>query len=797
MEIAQGTSATAEGTNALIPFNVNTQSIRTRFWDGKDHMLRDDVTWIRGKHLIQLGGTYQHNWNFHTRTDNGVGINNQAVYWITSTNINFANSPYIPSTVASANNSTYAALYSEVLGLVGQPQVAYIRAGNNLALQPYGSSAFDKASIPYYSFYAGDTWKIRPSLTLSYSLGYTIEMPPVEETGKQVMVVDPSGNPVITNDFIEARRKAALAGQVYNPNLGFALVGNVAGGGRKYPYDPFYGMWSPRASAAWNPRFKSGLLAKVFGDGATVIRGGYSRIWGRTNGVQQVLNPLLGVGLIQAVTCQGPNRQGVCAGANAVDPSNVFRIGTDGNIAPIPSVSQTLAQPYYPGVGGNAAAGDASALDPHLRPQVTDNFTLSIQRQIKNKVIVELGFMGRIIGNETNATNLDSIAYMTTLGGQQFSNAYANTYFALANGTAPSSVAVQPFFENALGGASSASCKAFASCTAFVATQFNSQIKGAQVSDLWAGLNRSASWTLGRTGFSALPNQGTSLEMSNSNGYGYYNALYLTMRTREFHNATILSNFTWSRALGTSAVSQSSSSYTQLDAFNIDANYGPNAFDFKFLYNLAISYKTPWFAGQKGPFGRVLGGWTVAPLFIAQSGAPIAVGYTTGSGSAYQSFGQSSTTSISSSVENAVPIAPYTSGNSLHYGVAGSGGIGTNNSTGLNMFTDPAAVYNSFRRCILGYDTSCGGYGNLRGLPIWNVDASISKNVFIAREGKIAATLSFQFTNVLNHFQAANPSSLSLTSPTTFGRITGASVSGTNTVGNTPRNLEFGLRIHF
>jgi hypothetical protein len=797
LEIAQGTSATAEGTNALIPYNVNTQSIRTRFWDGKDHMLSDNVTWIKGKHLIQMGGTYQHNWNFHTRTDNGVGINNQAVYQITSTNINFASSPYIPSTVAASSNSVYAALYSEVLGLVGQPQVAYTRSGNNLTLNPYGSSAFDKASIPYYSTYAGDTWKLRPSLTLSYSLGYTIEMPPVEETGKQVMVVDPSGNPIITQDYIAARKAAALAGQVYNPNLGFALVGNVAGGGRKYPYDPFYGMWSPRASAAWNPKFRNGLLAKVFGDGATVIRGGYSRIWGRTNGVAQVLNPLLGVGLIQAVTCQGPNRQGVCAGANAVDPSNVFRIGVDGNSAPIPAVSQTLAQPYYPGVNGNTAAGDASALDPHLRPQVTDNFTLSIQRQIGGKVIVDVGFMGRIIGNENNATNLDAIPYMTTLGGQQFSNAYATTYFALANGTAPTAIPVQPFFESALGGAGSASCKAFASCTAYVASTFGSQIKGAQVSDLWASLNRATSWTMGRTGFSSLPNQGTSLEMTNTIGYGNYNALYITMRTREFHNATILSNFTWGRGLGTAASSQSSSSYTQLDAFNIDANYGPNSFDFKFLYNLAMSYKTPWFKDQKSILGRVAGGWTVAPLFIAQSGAPIGISYTTGSGTAYQSFGQSSSTSISSYVENAVQIAPVSPGNSAHYGVAGSNGIGTNNATGLNLFSDPATVYNSFRKCILGYDTSCGGYGNLRGLPIWNLDASLSKNIFVAREGRIGATLSFQFTNVLNHFQPANPSSLALTSPTTFGRITASSASGTTTVGNTPRNVEFGLRVHF
>ena len=54
LEIAPGTSSSAESTNALIPYNVNTQSIRQRFWDGHDTMLRDDITWIKGKHVAQL-----------------------------------------------------------------------------------------------------------------------------------------------------------------------------------------------------------------------------------------------------------------------------------------------------------------------------------------------------------------------------------------------------------------------------------------------------------------------------------------------------------------------------------------------------------------------------------------------------------------------------------------------------------------------------------------------------------------------------------------------------------------------
>jgi len=90
-----------------------------------------------------------------------------------------------------------------------------------------------------------------------------------------------------------------------------------------------------------------------------------------------------------------------------------------------------LAQPFFPGVGGNATASDTSALDPHYKPQRTDNFTLSIQRQITQKSILEVGYIAACIKNETLATNLDAVfPIMMTLGGQTFAQAFASTFFA-------------------------------------------------------------------------------------------------------------------------------------------------------------------------------------------------------------------------------------------------------------------------------------------------------------------------------------------------------------------------------
>jgi hypothetical protein len=271
---------------------------------------------------------------------------------------------------------------------------------------------------------------------LTYGLGYQVEMPPVEANGKQVELVDSSGHPINFTDYFNTKSQMALAGQVYNPILGFSTIGNVSGASHKYPYNPFYGGVSPRAAVAWNPKFGNGALGKIFGDGKTVIRGGYGQIYSRLNGVGLVLIPLLGVGLGQPVSCVGASMTGQCLGTGGVTPANAFRIGTDGNVAPIPTPTATLPQPSFPGTNGSPAAGAASVLDPSFKPATTYNFNVSIQREIRPKLLFEVGYIGRIIRNEWMQRDLDAVPTMMTSGGQSFAQAYANTYFAVAAGGA-------------------------------------------------------------------------------------------------------------------------------------------------------------------------------------------------------------------------------------------------------------------------------------------------------------------------------------------------------------------------
>jgi len=802
-------------TKVLSPYNVDTQDIRTRFWDGHDHFLRDDVTKLKGNHLVQFGGQYQHNYNFHQRTDNGGGINFTTTYQLGDTSGGgLVSMPGLLAAGVPATGTTNTRILAAALGIVTDSQVAYTRSGPSLSLNAPLTPAQDKATIPYYNLYVSDTWHIKPTLTINYGLGWALEMPPVEKTGKQVVLVDSADEPIKTADFLAARKAAALQGQVYNPQVGFALVGNV-GSGLKYPYNPFYAAFSPRISAAWNPHFANDtFLGHVFGPDATVIRGGYGRVYGRLNGVGLVLTPLLGPGLIQAVQCRTATKDGTCSSSNPTD-STAFRIGTDGNMAPLATASQTLPQPLYPGYNGAATATSAT-LDPSFRPNVADTFNLTIQRQLTRKMLIEVGYIGRLIHNEFQPYNLNTVPYMMSLGGQSFASAYAavETAFGCATsaglcskttGAATAktpvypSVAAQPFFETALAG--TGYCKNYANCTTAVVQKEAGHIGNQQVFNLWSDLDnggfnfaRSMQGTPipGQTQFGANGQLGSGAGLTASTGYGNYNAGFVTFKTTDFYGLTLQENFTYSKALGTGAEAQATSQYTPNDAFDLGKSYGVQQFNQKFIFNTFLVYQTPWYQGQSGLLGRLAGGWTFSPIFTAGTGQPL--NCTTFSGA--QAFGGADDLNFAAT-EQCIFTSPYTGGYHTHRGISGSTdpngvSVGTSvavkgsSSGSINMFSNPGAVYGQVRPAILGIDNRDSGNGPISALPYWNMDMGIHKNV------KIFERASLQFsgviTNIFNHNVFANPG-FSLATPASFGVVTSQ--------GSIPRSIEMGVRASF
>ncbi|MGB6026622.1 MAG: hypothetical protein WBG40_15615, partial [Candidatus Sulfotelmatobacter sp.] len=825
LEIDSGQSAGFGQVNDLGPYNVDTQNTRNRFWDGHDQMLRDDISTLKGNHLFTFGGTYEHNWDYHQRTDNGGGINNQVVYELgdgTSGSLLAQDIPLCGQ--AGVTISNCSSLTAAALGIVSISQVAYTRSGANLTLNPIGTPAFDKSKIPYYNVYFSDTWHMKPTFTLTYGLGWTLEMPPVEQNGKQVELVDSSDQVISGVSYLDARKRAALQGQVYNPEIGFALLGNTANG-PKYPYNPFYGSFSPRVAAAWNPHFDSDSFAgKLFGHEDTVVRVGYGRIFGRLNGVDLVLVPLLGPGLLQPTQCVTGLSSGNCGAPGSNNASTAFRIGVDGLTAPLQQPSTTLPQPYYPGVNGISSA-TASVLDPNFRPNEVDSVNLTIQRQLSRKVILEVGYIGRRITHEYQPVNLNAVPYMMTLGGQKFSQAYANLVLQYCGGaaglagggcagastTGATAVTPQPFFETALGGATSAYCSTPVmvggtpitptSCTQAVTLNEGVTGKGnlntAQVWNLWSDLDAGPMQNSngGLPGPTMMNNLnaaigGTSPQMMSgpadnaSTGYGNYNAGFASLKMADWRGLTLQSNFTYSKALGTGALVQATGGYTPDDPFNLGTMYGNQTFNRKFVYNFFFVYQPPFFKGQSGLLGRALGGWTFSTVFSAGSGAPVELFTSTGDG---QEYGAGDNVNYFGN-ENIVPVAPATSGH--RYDQPGG--------QFPNLFKAGPAAVNDFRNPILGLDNKDCGYGCIPGLPYWNMDLSVRKNFRVA-EG-ISMEIQGVFANVFNHDQFLDPDGFfetglfSGSGPGGFGTLSGGSAQE-EPGGN--RQIEVGARVRF
>ncbi len=230
-----------ESSNALIPMNVNTQSTRQRIWDGHDYYYRDDLSLLHGNHFLSFGGQVNRNSLYHERNDNGSTTDVNTTYLINSSSINmtlFADTVRWGSWYATAclrvKLGNYEQESAELLGIVDLPQVLLTRAGPNLAIQPAGTPAFDLSTIMTYDAYFSDSWHIKPSLTLTYGLNYGIQMPPKEDQGKQVLLVDSNGNAISASSYLSNRYNAAINGNfsspTYTPELGYELVNNVGSG---------------------------------------------------------------------------------------------------------------------------------------------------------------------------------------------------------------------------------------------------------------------------------------------------------------------------------------------------------------------------------------------------------------------------------------------------------------------------------------------------------------------------------------------------------------------------------------
>jgi hypothetical protein len=766
------------------PINVDTQNARSRLWNGKDYSIFEDLSWVKGKHLIQFGGRFSSQHFYHRRDDKVVGGLTSEVFTIgrlsSGSHVNGIPFPVGGSAACSGgttcnfsgSKSRWRTDYASILGIMERAQQLFTR-GPDFSPNPVGTPLQQHTVVDSYSLYVSDSWRVKPSLTLTLGLNWGVQLPPYESSGEQTMVVDDSTGKVIDFDqFIKTRQTQALAGQIYNPQLDYVPIKQL---GRKYPYDPDWTNFSPRVSFAWNPSYSSGLLGDLLGNRKSVLRGGYSRVFDRINGVGIVMIPALGVGFGNNLRCAGPHQTAGGIACGTSNPSNAFRIGTDGTTVPMPSLATIPSgQPLIPGTNSPFETLDFR-INPKRKIGYADTFDVTYQRELPGNMLLEVGYVGNYAKKLYQGYASQQVPYMYTLGGQTFSKAWSNIAQAIIKNPIidPKTIPNQPFMEAF--GVSNGLCTA-GKCTQFFLGDFSDGLQG------FATFNYTDFWeSYGVGGPDA--NQVLDSYIIGSQGRSNYNAGFLSLHKRTNVGLTFNFNYTFSHAFDQVGQNQESLNEAS-DAFNLDRDYGSAQFDRRHVIVALATYDLPFGRGRFSTSNwgnKVIGGWNVSGVWTFATGLPLDVF----NGASCEEFGQGVFFGNCSAY---FPVAgTYQTGSRQPcdptFSSCKPGGlVAFSNSDAIN--NDPNNGFSFFAPPdpeIYGRT----GRGYYRGQSRWNVDFGISKTTKITE--RVSTRFDCQMTNVFNHLMFNDPNT----------DITAGNFGVLRNQYNAPRFIQFALRLDF
>lgn len=751
------------------PIDVDTQRARQQARTINVYQYIDNFTYSKNTHTIQAGFNVRHITSFDFRDDKVIGSITTPVAQLGSATFNSIPIAQRPSFIQAADVSRYNQLYAALLGEV--ENITYLATRNGqLEPNPPGTGLFTRSKLNAFEVYAADNWRITPSLNISYGLLYSWQVPPTEEQGKQTVVINrDTGELINSRAYLQQKLASSLQGDVFSPVLAYIPINES---GRDHPFDTDYKNFSPRISAAWTPSFEGGLLKKVFGDKKTVLRGGYSLLFDRVNTVQTITIPTLGVGFAQTLQ----------TGTTLNGAGQPFRAGVDGAL-PVPPPTGAKS-PIIPGVGGVPNEVLSFVDNPFIKVPRNHTVDVTLQRELPGRIILEMGFVGRYGRDLYYSVNLNQVPYLfkDKKSGQTFAQAFDTVATQLRNGVAVANVTPQPWFENLLVNLAPVS----GSRTVALAGRQTANIINGNLSNLFPSLNTFS-------GLQFVNPQATELFYRDSIGRSNYNGLTITVRKQFSGGLTFDANYTLSRSLDQLGAVQNSAGLLP-NSFDLDAEYGPSPFDITHIFNSNFVYELPFGRGQRfaskthSLVNGFISGWYTAGILRTASGFPLTIVQGSQVWGGSQLLGNNS---------GAIGIAGNTDFNtSVNAGVKGSGGIGTagdpaNRGSGLNIFSNPQAVFNSVRRVLYSQDTR-SGRAALRGLGFWQYDMTIGKTT------KITENVRFRFSadliNIFNHVNFNDPTP-SLQGPTTFGVISSQRISDLQNI--FPRQIQFGARIEF
>jgi hypothetical protein len=776
------------------------------------HDIKDDLTWMKGSHSFQLGGsmmfTRAHRSSYNLSYP-AFSVNNGFCAAQCSEPLTALTEDADPSNDPLDANS-FVRAFMMLTGPITQVNASYLVDAKSKEFLPSGSPLDRHYAANDFELYFQDTWRLKQNLTLTAGLRWSYFSPVWETNGNMVRPT------VDVSDWWAQRVSDQLAGIPSDamPLLQFDLAGKA--NGKSGWWNPDHNDFAPRVALAWSPPYDSGILKGLFGGpGKSSVRLGAGMFYNRFGGALAVTTDNAGSpGMSNAlISSAGAFGLDTTPGGWAMAPRFSGTCDATGCTG-LPDVSDFITPPTtasFPFTPDASTAWEGFMVDNNLRTPYSINLTFGIQRELPWKMVLDTSYvgtlgrklmvkpdLGQFYGLFTDPASKQTFwgAYnqLVDYQGPDPYNPTVNPYSVAALSSIPNIA----FFDNVMPnlpiylanflGEADIPYSTLTPTQAYYA-MFTTNTYASYADPVGFIFDVPPAFGAGSPYSSTLDPQGNGLVLFHPQfqsiptwmnwGNSHFHSLQIGLR-RNFGAYTFGANYVWSKSI------DNGSSPENADLFGVNGSLtgqmtnalfpagdrGLSDFDVRHNFNAHWIIDMPFGEGRplgrnaKGLLNQIIGGWQFAGDWRFRTGFPLSPGngfnfatnwYLTPPGT--------QTAAIASSVTKKDPD-----------GVP-------------NLFSDPNAIISK-----LAY-TRPGGVGTrnaVRGPAYSNVDTGLHKEFKLPIEGH---SLEFRWT-VFNAFNTVNFSpgdiDFDIEAGATFGRI--YSTAGPR---GGAREMEFALRYSF
>ena len=495
----------------------------------------------------------------------------------------------------------------------------------------------------------------------------------------------------------------------------------------------------PRVGFAWSPNFKSGFLHTLVGDvGDTSIRGGYGMYHGR---------------IFQSVFSQ-------TGAAVRFNPPNALTYAESGLLSarfnPNNLADPTNGFVFVP--GPQTARHLENLIDPGLEMPYTSQWTLSIERQMPLDSALRLTYTGnRGIG--LLRYSLVNLPVPDTGAGVLVANHPNNAPAVLY--TAAQRTAGDPRGVDVRGQTLRAAANILCAGTGLPGIATSTACPVAVPLG-----NFEYSRLVPRTNERRPDGRFTTNTAVSNGSWSYYNGLQVEWTKRLSRGFNFQANYTFSKSIDTTSeatfVGAGDSNQT---GNGVRGARGLSRFHTPHRFTFYGTYRTPWFKGERGLMGQLLGGWEFSTVVKLAKGTPFTV-TTAALDLNFDGFSES----------RPVVLDPSVLGRSV-------------NHPSTSVATVPASAFRPLNNADLGTNLALLGRNTFFADGIKNVDFGITKRFNMPWEGH-RFMIRADFFNGFNHVQYGFPVSLDIAN-VNFMRITGTATQ------YLPRSIQVALRYQY